>query len=285
MSHFKFESTIYEVVGENDFVDSKGTVFIKGKKNNGEEKLIKKSSIIKPTQEEIMAYNKELSERKSKTFNQKKCNLPKSNSIYNFKMIDVQSSHFSKMKVPGVLWQFVNNCILTDAKSLELFQFNAFGKSAFQDNFYSIYDINVSYCIEGANHYVCFNSTSNSINSFISWLDSARSSRPELTQYINDYAIELYEIHRKQEEIKKLREARGYELVHVLPGHVFLGPSVGRRLEIPSALLSMPSVPNWALTSYGGLSEENARRHAQNSFGIDRTPMFSIIKKRTPRLR
>jgi len=59
MSHFKFESTIYEVVGENDFVDSKGTVFIKGKKNNGEEKLIKKSSIIKPTQEQINAFVRE----------------------------------------------------------------------------------------------------------------------------------------------------------------------------------------------------------------------------------
>jgi len=215
-----------------------------------------------------------------KTYSQKACTLSKSILPYRFEMIDIDSNSFgiTKMKVPGVIWEFVGNCILTSVDDLDLFQFDDSGKSAFQDNFYSKYDINVSYALEGTNHYVCFEPTNDSIMSFISWITSARYSQPELKKHMSHSQLELYKKHSATVNEKRLRESRARALIASLPFPFFVGAQNGLRMS-EAALLKLPIIRDVP-------DSKTSVVHSNTTVAppIDRTAIYAtVIKKKTPR--
>jgi hypothetical protein len=137
---------------------------------------------------------------------QKSCNLPKRGN-HKFQLSNLSAKYHGGIEgmIPEVRWEFIGYCILTDAESLDLFQFDASGKSAFQDNFFNYFDTLVSYCVEGNNHYACFTPTSHAIVEFVAkYLSEVQVNREVLKQYMSHAAIEEY---RLFVEIKQ-REAR-----------------------------------------------------------------------------
>jgi len=96
----------------------------------------------------------------------------------------------------------VGYCVLTDAESLDLFQFDAYGKSAFQDNFFNYFDTLVSYCVEGSNHYACFTPISERIVEFV-----AQLKRQVLKQYMSPTEIEDYRLFVEMNEREVRRAA------------------------------------------------------------------------------
>jgi hypothetical protein len=214
---------------------------------NGIEKTIPEEDVV-PMSEQSLPEKSGVASSGRRTYIERPCTLSKSRFPHHFEMIDVKSATFgiSSMRVPAVHWEFIGNCILTSPEDLDQFQFDASAKSAFQDNFFSKFDINVSYAREGANHYVCFKPTSESIMEFVRWIPLARSSRPELTKALSSSVIELYSVHSKLTAEKKAREDKVRSLAGALPFPFFLGSRVGMS---ESALLSMPLAPPLRLAS------------------------------------
>lgn len=212
-----------------------------------------------------------------KTYVDRPCTLSKSRFPHRFEMIDVKSATFGvpSMKVPAVHWEFIGYCILTEANNLDLFQFDASGKSAFQDSFFSKYNVNVSYAKEGANHYVCFKPTNESIMEFVRWLPSARYSKPEITKALSGAELEIYKLHSEMVAEKKAREDRVRALAVALPFPFFLGSRVGMS---EAALLRMPLAPSLGLT-YRESSAPVTREVPDKSYMIS-----ALIKKKTSKL-
>lgn len=213
-----------------------------------------------------------------KTYIERPCTLSKSRFSYHFEMIDVKSDTFGvpKMRVPAVNWEYIGNCILTPVEDLDLFQFDASGKSAFQDNFFSKFDINVSYAREGANHYVSFKPTSESIMEFVRWIPLARLSRPELTKTLSSSVIELYKVHSNLLAEKKEREDRVRSLAGTLPFPLLLGAR-GPIGMSEAAFLSMPLFAH-SSSRPAAASAPVIREVPDKGYMID-----SILKKKTAR--
>lgn len=138
---------------------------------------------------------------------QKSCTLPKRGS-HKFELMNLSAKYFGGVEgmFPGVRWEFIGNCVLTDAESLDLFQFDAYGKSAFQDNFFNYFDTLVSYCVEGGNHYACFTPKSIRIVEFVAWyLAQTHVRREVLKQYMSPNQIEEYRhfVEMKEKEVRR----------------------------------------------------------------------------------
>jgi hypothetical protein len=90
-----------------------------------------------------------------------------SRSIVSFETITVESKSLGvpRMEAPGILWEMIGKHVLTDVKSLHLFRFDSTGKSAFQDSFFTRFDMRITgyfkndvpcICIEGGNKILAF---------------------------------------------------------------------------------------------------------------------------------
>jgi hypothetical protein len=124
-----------------------------------------------------------------------------SGSIYKFEKIPVSSTTLgiSPMKAPAILWEMIGTHVLTDIPSLHLFEFDEqTGKSAFQDIFFSKYDIRVTGCFKGKIPCICIEGGPK-ILAFAEWvihnkeLYSLRENRSLETE-----ALKLYWVFRKE---------------------------------------------------------------------------------------
>jgi len=140
----------------------------------------------------------------------KACTLPQ-RIFHKFELMNLSARYHGGIAgmIPGVRWEFIGFCVETDSESLDLFQFDATGKSAFQDNFFNHYNTLVSYCVERGTHYACFTPMSESIVRFVAWyLAQEQVVTAKLKQYMSYAAIEEY---RRFVEVKE-REKRMYIL-------------------------------------------------------------------------
>lgn len=243
---------------------------------NGVEKTIPEEAIV-PMSEKSLPEKSGVASASRRTYMERSCSLSKSRFSHSFEMIDVKSATFGvpSMKVPAVHWEFIGHAIPTSAENLDLFQFDASGKSAFQDSFFSKYDINVSYAKEGVNHYVCFKPTSESIMEFVRWLPGAMYSRPEITKALSSAELDIYKRHSELVAEKKAREDRVRSLAGALPFPFFLGSRVGMS---EGSLLNMPLAPSIGLLSKGETAKPVPREVPDKSYMIS-----ELLKKKTRR--
>jgi hypothetical protein len=246
--------------------DAKGDIWLNVTDSKGQVKEVRYTDVVPVTQEST--FERMAKGTGTRSYSQKSCEkMPKTSSLYRFEKSKVTN-------MPCIPWDLIGYCVLTDVNSLDLFGFNAADESMFQSKF-SEYDIKISYALEGANHYICVQATDNSILEFKSWVAMARTSKPEIKNYISPDAdqLELYKSHKKTLEAHKSRVVQGHALM--LPFPLLVDPRGLARggLQLSAGPL-LPYSPRLVTPSLGAAPKVAA---------VDRTKMFSIIPKKTSR--
>jgi len=76
---------------------------------------------------------------------------------HSFETTTVSSKYLGVplMEAPAIYWEMVGKHVLTDIDSLRLFKFDKYGKSAFQDDFFTKYDIRITGCFKNGIPCIC----------------------------------------------------------------------------------------------------------------------------------
>jgi len=235
MNLCKVGEGVYQVIEALTYPNSQEIILVVIKDFNDNLSTVKFSEVTKVTDGERKMYEKILNDIKSRksvpisskpvgVYPQKRCNLPKTNDLYEFHLDQLSAKAHGGIEgmLPAVKWEFIGFCVKTNAKSLDLFQFDDNGKSAFQDNFFSHYDTQVSYGVEGDKHYACFTPTSEAIVSFVARYLKQQISTRELKKYMSYAEIDEYRHYREimESELRmslvRAQQPRSHESAHRL---------------------------------------------------------------------
>jgi len=106
-------------------------------------------------------------------------NIPESEKV-RFETITVSSENLGVpiMQAPAIYWEMIGKYVITDLESLLLFRFDSSGKSAYQDTFFSKYDIEVSGCFKEGKPCICIRGGPK-ILAFAEWVIANRTRQEQ----------------------------------------------------------------------------------------------------------